>query len=223
MKIGHLAIALVLLFVIPCMSQATEPPGLVRGVVVDETGAPVPAAQVSIDPLNGLPRLAPIRMAETDKRGHFSINKLELGTYKVFAKKESAGYPDLTFAFYSNQMFTTVTLLANSPTADVSLKVGPKAGVVSGLVTDAATNRPVATTFTLRRVELPDEWVSIGQRSDYRILVPSSAKVSLEISAPGYKAWRYTGEDGAPGTALDLAPGEEKQMDIHLQPEAGKN
>jgi len=222
MKIRHRFVIVV--WLLSSLAMAAEHPGVIRGLVVDESGVPVAAVQVSIDAMDGLPRLAPVRMAETDKNGHFSIDNLELGSYKVFAKKESAGYPDMSYAFYSNQIFTTATLIANSPAADVSLRVGPKAGTVWGLVTDSATNKPVATTFTLRRVDLPDEWVSIGQRSDYRILIPSSTKVSLEVSAPGYKVWQFPRDAGtAGGSLLDLAPGEQKRIDIRLQPEAGTN
>jgi carboxypeptidase family protein len=219
MKIRLLAIPM-LLWMVSGWALAVEGPGLVRGEVVDDAGAPVAGAQVSVDAMDGMQRLSPVRMAETDKRGHFLIGNLELGSYKVFAKKESAGYADMAFAFYSHQVFTTVTLMANAPAADVALKVGPKAGVLLGTVTDNATKQPIATTFTLRRVGAPDEWISVGQRSDYRVLVPASTKISLEISATGYKTWYYGGDsDPAKRPPILLESGKEMTLDVRLEPE----
>ncbi|HXC42388.1 MAG TPA: carboxypeptidase-like regulatory domain-containing protein [Candidatus Dormibacteraeota bacterium] len=67
MKIRHRVVTAV--WVLSSLAMAAEHPGVIRGIVVDEGGVPVAAAQVSVDALDGLPRLAPVRMAETDKSG----------------------------------------------------------------------------------------------------------------------------------------------------------
>jgi carboxypeptidase family protein len=199
---------------------AAQQPGSISGTVVDERGSPVVQAQVRVDPLDGRLRGTPVRMVETDKDGHFIMNNLGLMSYKVFAMKESAGYPDTSGAFYSNNVFPTVTLTASVPTADITLKVGPPAGVVSGSVTNAVTGAPVLAGFLLRRASDPGYWISMSQKADYRVLVPPSVEVSVEVSAPGYKTWLY----GGPSDPLNRPPirldsGKEMRLDIQLQPE----
>jgi Carboxypeptidase regulatory-like domain len=200
--------------------SASQPTGSIRGVVIDEKGAPVAAAQVRVDPLDGRPRSSGVLLVETDGSGHFSVDALELEGYKLFAMKESAGYPDTSGAFYSNNVFPTVTLTASAPTADITLKVGPPAGVMSGSVTNAVTGAPVLTGFLLRRISNPGYWISMSQKADYRVLVPPSVEVSVEVSAPGYKTWFY----GGPSDTLNRPPirldsGKEMRLDIQLQHE----
>jgi hypothetical protein len=211
MKTAYLA-AVALILIMPCMAAAAERPGSVRGTVVDENGVPLAAAQVSVDALDGLPRLSPVLTAETDKEGHFLIANLELGNYKVFAKKESMGYPDTSFAFYSGQVFTTVSVTSAAPGADTLLKVGPPAGVIDGKVQDALAGVPVSATFLLRRTLDPNNWISTSQKADYRVLIPPLVEVSVEVSAPGYKTWHY-------GSPIRLRSQEEMKLDIPLEPE----
>src|SRR5579864_6287891 len=115
-----------------------QQPGVVGGVVIDEKGSPVAEAIASVEPL-GMQMGTAIPQAEADKEGRFLIEHLALASYKVFAKKVSADYRDTSFAFYSNHSFSTVTLTASAPSADVILKIGPPAGILQGSVTDAAT------------------------------------------------------------------------------------
>ncbi len=197
-----------------------ERPGSILGTVVDERGSPVVQAQVSVDPIDGRVRGTPVRMVETDKDGHFIMNNLDLVSYKIFVSKESAGYPDTAFAFYSNNAFPTVNLTASMPTVTVALKVGPSAGLILGSVSNAADGAPVLATFLLRKASDPDDWISMSQKSDYRVLVPPSVEVSVEVSAPGYKTWFY----GGPSDTLNRPPirldsGKEMRLDIQLQPE----
>ncbi|HET6217594.1 MAG TPA: carboxypeptidase regulatory-like domain-containing protein [Acidobacteriaceae bacterium] len=211
MRTMHLA-AVALILIMLCAAAAAERPGSVRGTVVDENGAPLAAAQVSVDELDGLPRVSPVLTAETDKKGHFSIANLEPGNYKVFAKKESMGYPDTSFAFYSGQVFTTVSVTNAAPEADTLLKIGPPAGVIKGRVQDAVAGVPVNATFVLRRTLDPDNWISTSQRADYRVLIPPLVEVSVEVSATGYKPWQH-------GSPIRLRPQEEMKLDIQLEPE----
>jgi hypothetical protein len=197
-----------------------ENPGSIRGTVVNEVGAPVPAATVRVDPLDGRPMAAPVQMVETDAQGHFSMRNLDLGSYKVFAMKESLGYPNTAFAFYSGHVFPTVTLTTTTPAADVVLRVGPPAGVLTGTVKESGTDNPVSATFLLRRATDHDNWVSMSQRSTYRVLIPPNADVFLEVSAPGYKTWYRGGPpDDLKRPAIRLESRQEMRLDVQLDPE----
>jgi hypothetical protein len=194
--------------------------GSIQGTVVNEKGMPVPVAQVRVDPLDGRPRADAVLIVETDRSGHFLVSNLELESYKLFAMKESLGYADTAAAFYSNNVFPTVTLTASVPTVDITLRVGPPAGVLSGRVSSAVSGDPVPGAILLRRVLDPGYWISMSQKPDYRVLLPPSAEVIVEVSAPGFKTWYY----GGPSDALKRAPirlesGKEMKLDIQLEPE----
>jgi len=199
-----------------------QPSGSIRGTVINEKGLPVQAARVEVDPLGGPPRSDLVREAETDKDGRFSIVNLELQAYKVFAMKESDGYPDTSFAFYSNHIFPTVTLTATAPGVDMVLKIGPPAGVIKGTVRDASTGKPVNAGFVLRRASDPDNWVSLSQPAEFRVLVPPAMDIIVEVSAQGFRTWYYGGmSDPLKRSALRLASSEETKLDVELQPDPG--
>jgi hypothetical protein len=194
--------------------------GSVRGTVIDEQGQPVAGAQVRCDPADGRPAARALLIVETDKNGRFSVGNLGLGSYKLFAMKESSGYPNTAFGFYSNNVFPTVTLTTAVPGADITLRVGPSAGVLSGSVSDAVTGAPLPNSFLLRRSSDPENWISMSQKADYRVLVPPSVEVSIEVSAPGYKTWYYGGPfDRLKRDPIRLESGKEMRLDIQLQPE----
>lgn len=197
-----------------------QQPGTIRGTVVDEKGQPVPAATVRIDPLNAVPMSTIIREVETDKNGRFSMGDLELGPHKIFAMKEAAGYPNTAFGFYSNHIFPTVTLTSSTPEATLIISIGPPAGVLKGLTKNAATNEAVRATFLLRRAANPDNWISLAQQAEYRVLLPPATDVILEISAPGFKTYYYAGEsDPLRRSPMRLASGVEMKFEIQLEPE----
>jgi hypothetical protein len=201
-------------------SAVAQHAGSVRGTVLDENGIAVVAARVSVDPLDGRPRASAVREAETDKNGHFAIDNLELGAYGVFAMKESSGYADTASAFYRDHVFPTATLTADVPAVDLIVKIGPPAVVITGLVTDATTNKPLDTAFLLRRAADPDNWISLSQRPRYRVLVPPLTDVSFEVSAPGYKTYYYGGaSDSLRRPPVRLESGQEMRLDIQLEPE----
>jgi len=185
--------------------------GSIRGTVVDEKGAPLSQAKVNADALDGRQRASFVRYVETDEQGHFLIDRLEWGNYAVFAMKEESGYPNLGASLYSNDIFPTVTIASTAPTADLRIQLGPKAGILLGSVTDATNGGPLNSGFRLTRAAAPDKWLSTSAPPNYRILLPSSTEVLLEVSAPGFRTW-------APAGPLQLRPGEEQRLDISLEP-----
>jgi hypothetical protein len=91
----------------------------------------------------------------------------------VSAKKEEEGYPELAFAFHVG-MIKEVALTESDPTARVSLRFGPKAGIVTGTITDAATGNLLYPCAELKWKAKPEIFVSgTGLVSDeYRVLIP---------------------------------------------------
>jgi hypothetical protein len=87
-------------------AQFQVQPGVIQGVVVNEAGSPVTDAQVTtsgdldckcITVFNGV-----IPTFNTDERGHFVVTNLVIRHhYKVYAKKEDAGYPEMMVGFFN--------------------------------------------------------------------------------------------------------------------------
>lgn len=185
--------------------------GAIGGLVLDEGSAPVVGANVSVDPVDGRAHGSLVRSVETDASGRFVLDRLSWGKYKVLAKKEDAGYPDLRWSLYSDDMYPMAEIGPSSPKAAVCIQLGPRAGILTGLVSNARTGAPVGASFRLTRSASPRKWILSAAAPDYRVLLPSSTDVLLEVSAPGFKTWKF------PST-LNLQPGAEMHLDIALEP-----
>ena len=185
--------------------------GTIRGTVVDENGAPVNKAQVNADPLGKPSQGSLVRYVETDANGQFLINRLVWGKYRVFAKKEEDGYSDMKWSFYSNDVFKIVAVTSETPVAKLRIKLGPKCAILTGFVSNAVTGAPVSAGFKLIRATDRNKWISTSLSPTYRLLLPSSTDVLLEVSAPGFNAW-------TPPNPLHLQPGTELHMDVPLKP-----
>lgn len=191
--------------------------GSIRGIVVDERGVPTSAVKVNVDRADGRKRGSLIRYVETDSEGHFVVDRLEWGLYKIFTLKEDAAYPNMRASFYSNDVFPSATISRTAPEAHVRIQLGPKAGVLTGSVTDALNGAPVNSTFRLTRATSPNKWISTSVPPDYRLLLPSSTDVLLEVSALGYETWYFGGpSDLSRRPPMRLESGSQMHLDVHM-------
>lgn len=198
-----------------------ESTGSIEGTVAYEDGRPVKGATVTAMPL-GVPLATLIPQAETDEKGHFLIRPLWLVRYSVGAKKEDEDYADTTKQFYSDGAFETVILTDEHPTATIAVRLGPKAGVLMGTVADAVTGAPLMPCVELIRASEPKNFLWGGGlvKSHYRLLIPADTDVLMRISLDDYKLWYYPGTiDKSAEQPVRLRPGEEKIVDIVLQPD----
>ncbi len=163
--------------------------------------------------------------AVSDDSGQFVIEGLEPGTYDVFGESDAAGYPNTAISFYSTKEPTRVVLGSDSPTARVVLNLGPRAGVLSGTVIDKFTGKAIvsrhALHFIVKRASNPEDSILFGGPAKFRWLIPPAVEVTLEVTAEGYKAWSYT-DPSNPSQLLPLRleSGEQKSLDIELEPDA---
>jgi hypothetical protein len=196
--------------------------GLIEGTVVHPDGKPVNGAIAYADPL-GRPVGIVLPHDKTDKAGHFTIRipVAWFGRFAVTAKKEDEDYPEMN-QFYSKGKFQTVILTLRDPTARVTIRLGPKAGVLLGAVTDALTGAALNPCVELRRASSPGNFLSGSGliHRHYRLLIPSDAGVFVKLWLDGYEAWYY------PGTAIKsaarpilLRPGEQRTLNISLRPD----
>jgi len=80
------------------------------------------------------------RSLKTDASGEFDFHRgLQLGTYKVYARKDADAYPDRSLSFYADPKveITKVDLTDDDRSATVEVTLGEKAGVLVGRVIDA--------------------------------------------------------------------------------------
>lgn len=212
------AIVVGCLATIPTLGQLNqEAVGVIRGVVVNEIGQYIVGAKVNANLMDHRPRALPIRFVETDNDGRFTIDRLEWGSYRIYAMKEAERYPDSSSAIYSNGLRVTANLSAQAPSANVVVVIGPKAGELTGSISDVLTGKPVHAGIRIWRSK--GDFFSTSTPPEYHILIPASTEVGLEVRAPGYEVWRYPGDAGSPeGKPLLLKSGETLNVDIRLQP-----
>lgn len=155
--------------------------GIIEGRVINEKGEPVAEALVDAD--DGQPTIGAVRYVPTDANGHFAMDRLKWGHYKIFAQKVEEGYADISFAFYGNNVFETASISPLSSKAAVTVQIGPPCGLLHLVsVTDTATGEKINASVNLRRASNPN--LSLGvSASSGTILVPSLTDILVEVSA----------------------------------------
>ena len=198
--------------------------GLIDGIVTYENRKPVKGATVYAEPL-GRPMGAIIPHADTDETGYFAIHisRSWFGKFTVTAKKEDEDYPNMSWQFYSDGKFETISLTSKHPAETVIIRLGPKAGVLLGTVANAVSNAPLSPCIEFRRASEPNNSLSASGwvKPQYKLLIPSDSDILVKISLDGYKTWYYPGTvDHAAAKSVRLAAGEKETIDIRLEPDA---
>lgn len=197
-----------------------ERQGRVGGTVIYENGRPTKGATVSASPLDG-GLIGKVPSADTDDLGHFQINRLWLGRYSVTARKENEGYPDTDSGFYNENKVAPITLSFSHLSANVTIVLGPKAGILRGTVADAVTGAPLDPCVDFHIASDPNNFLSgTGLvKAQYRVLVPHDRDVIMKIWREGYLPWYFPGvRNKAEALPLHLKSGEERTLHIRLQP-----
>jgi hypothetical protein len=198
--------------------QRKDATGVIRGVVFNEIGERIAGVKVTARPDSG-PFVGVLPNAFTAEDGSFKIDRLIWGEYTLETEKEEAGYMRTGSLFFaSGPMRNSVaTVGPKEPEAEVRIMIGPKAGIVSGTITDAVTRKPIpSASLVFHDWNGSDEgmsgrWVSQGVDSTFRVLLPPRQLLGLSVRAPGYKVWRKP-------TPTDLEPGAELAIKIALDP-----
>jgi len=197
--------------------------GSIDGKVIDEDGKPVAGALVSFEEHRLAMNHKAVEFYQTDSGGsfHAALELAGLGSYRVLAKKEEAGYPETRFAFYDDNESPLLGLECGTALSGIVVKLGPKAAHIHHItVLDADSGELIANaSITLRRLSAPFRSVPLTAFSittsttllppnpNYPgLAVPANVDVSYQISAPGYIA--------SPETTLHLAPS--KGLDISV-------
>lgn len=190
--------------------------GTITGRVIDETEKPVRSAKITLLGLESGRLLH--RAIQTNDTGEFVAKGVPWGSYMICAEKEEDGYPSNLALLYTTFPSPTAILMPALPTRDVTVRLGPKAGVIQFVsVTDAATGKKVELdSVVLKRV---DDGAVVEVTPKHEMFVPALKKVYLEVKAAGYSSWFYPGTtDQAKQVPLELRSSQRVPITISLLP-----
>lgn len=216
-----LFVLLVSTFAISQTPDPTPLDGRISGIVRDAEGKPIADATVSVVEQSSslITNAYPIQV-KTDLRGHFDSGPtLKHGVYDLYARKEQDGYPDRSSPFYRLAEFEpqTAQLLGARPEAKVDIKLGGKAGVLTGKVIDGDTDQPLDAWVSLVNMDMNGVPNALNGKSvetkggTFRELVPENTDVYVHVRVhSGDPAWSHF------DVKVSLQPGEERGLDIRL-------
>jgi len=207
-----LASSLLVLSSINCFAQTT-PAGHITGMVINQEGQPIEQASVCVTVFTVGSANSRCHWM-TDEQGHFDIRDAPFGTCYVTANKEEAGYSAV-----NQGRGQEVNLTASNASADVTVKLAPKAGMLTGSVKDSLTGKPV-DKIQLSYISIDGQGNGVASGSNngaFRFSIPTEHDYIILISAPGYKTWFYGDADG--DASLRLASGEQKDLNLYLVPQ----
>ena len=167
--------------------QCAVPGGDIEGYVFNAKGRPVSRAIVYAIRDNFEKGVVP--SAETDENGFFRLT-VPTGAYKIYAGKESAGYPESLAPIYQDAInYLDVHVNKDRVTSGVSLRLGTRLGRLSGRIIDASTKNPVTHAyikFGLANNPANYFGTNVDENGRFEILAPS-VPFTIEVSASGYE------------------------------------
>lgn len=200
------ALVLICLPLAITITAQVSSPYTISGDLRDEAGQLFSGATVCALQTNG--RVTNVRdrvCAESDAQGKFVINLTNSGSYQIVAEKMSEGYMPPYFPFYKDPKtpIPEVVLSGEHANASVSVKLGPKSGLITGKVIDEVTDLPVQDfvvwTWQARDVNARTHQVVKGQSGRFRILAPP-VPFRMRVVSEGYEDWVMGG-----GVLISLA------------------
>ena len=102
-------------------------------------------------------------------------------------------------------------LYGERPESKVTLKLGDKAGVITGNITDADTGRPLKAGIILVNLQADTRRDQLVE-GKFRELLPANTDVDVLVEYADRDHENWSGFE----TKVNLQPGEEKSLDIRL-------
>ncbi|MEO0073052.1 MAG: carboxypeptidase-like regulatory domain-containing protein, partial [candidate division WOR-3 bacterium] len=155
--------------------------GSIVGTITDAaSGNPVPNALVTAQGRNNSGG-----QAYTDERGHYLIENLEPGQYRVRA--EHRHYEPGAYG-------SPVRVMANQPTTGVHIRLRPKQqepGVITGRVTDRATGEPISGAAVVARGPSGGGRATTNRNGEYAIQGLQPGRYQVAAAAKRYLREQY--------------------------------
>ena len=184
--------------------------GEIKGIVIDQNGSSVSAATVYAVPQGLVLDDVTPRSVQTNSKGRFDFRGgFELGSYKLYSRKDVDGYLNPLDAFYGDgDSAVEVTLSPKRTSSTVTVKMGKQAAVISGKVFDVQSGSPLMAYVGLMDEEGNGHSVVVD--GDYNLVVPTEKNVHLIVTVIG------TRHPLIPVSSLWLEPGQRIFMDIPI-------
>ena len=201
-------------------SDSVQPEGTISGFVLDYHDSIVEHASVCTTSFSNNKSMTNCRTL-TDQNGRFTIQHVPMGSYSVVATKEEDGY-SMVEQIHGEK----VVLTADQPLAQLTLKLGARSGRLTGTAKDKATGKSIGPEGKLYITYVSVEGNNTGSISgldgaNLRANLPAGKEFIVFVSAPGYAPWFYVNSQSRP--TLRLEPGEEKVLDVELEPEKSQS
>ena len=216
-------LVLLLLYVPRVCAQQPPVKGTITGAIVNEINVPVEGASVSLQ-VDAPSQTQSYGAAQTDRSGHFVIEHVPLGTFGITASKDEDGYP----GYGTNMEVQKITLTAEAPLVNVTIKFGPRQAMLAPTIRDRATGKRIctATLHWTATGSTPNGPASVGGGAGIgpyttRISIPAGEDVLVTATARGYKPWVYHDPTGQP--FVNLQSGEVRRIAIDLEPVPSKD
>jgi len=206
----HLIALIVVSGSLLAQSQTKQISGDIRGTVTDQNGSPVSGATVYVVAQGLILNDLRPRSVKTDSNGAFDFRGgLELGTYRLYSRKDADGYLDPQDSFYGDAEAKApeVELTGDHPSATATVKLSPQAAVVAGRIVDANTG--VAVKGFLGFEDAKGHGHEVRFDGNYRILVPPGKDLTLMVILDP-----PVNRSILPVAPLRLEPGQRVYMDI---------
>jgi|HubBroStandDraft_4_1064222.scaffolds.fasta_scaffold43415_3 hypothetical protein len=195
--------------------------GRIEGRVVDSDRRPVADAEVTVLSEQCVVTGFNKPEAKSNTEGSFVLSHVPLGLNGVHAQKPESGYPDTTAAIYDDDSAPTpkVVIRSGEVVSGVIVKLGKKAGTVTGQIVDADNSQPVVAARI--RISKPDNdriMMSMGPdlSGRFHLLLPPRP-VTLTVKAAGYEPWQFTGPDQVAPGVIQLKSEETTELTVRLQ------
>jgi len=172
-----------------CLTQALDQGGGALDVYVrDSRGNPVADATVYAMPSGQVRGRVP--RFKTDANGVVLLKGLPPGDYEVHAFKESEGYADTLFAFFSvpNTKAWRFAEVVRNRNTKLTLELGPKCARLKILTKDGRKTG-VGGSLLLSRIDDPNQTLQMAINGEAVMLVPP-IPIRFKFEADGYRPWQ---------------------------------
>jgi Carboxypeptidase regulatory-like domain len=188
--------------------------GRVEGVVLDQSGTPLPNATVFIGTVARGPS------TQTDREGRFVLEGVPVGTVGLHAYKVSDGYPYDMFAFFSmpGEKEPFVEVMAGQTVANVVIQLGARAAFLSLYITDEKGS-PTEAELSFSRPDLgkTGNYERGGKSKEESLMVPP-VPCRLTVEASGFEPWHYGGNEWQTDKGLvRLKSGQNLSLSVRLR------
>lgn len=187
--------------------------GRISGTVISEDGAVVDHMNVCTSVTSGNQRRTNC-LIPVDDAGHFQIENVKFGSYGVFAINEEQGY-----SVDNQSPGLKVTVTSENPFQNVTIRLRPRGGILTGSVTDKVSGKAVDEAW-INYIEI-DNGGGGSHRTvagRFSMAAPTESNLLIYVHANGYKGRIYTDGSNPAQPLVKLTSGERRVLDLELEP-----